>query len=682
MDMTILNAAGEAMLALADPFRLLMLFSGVLLGLFLGIIPGIGGLVGMALLLPFTYTMDSYAAFAMLLGMVAVTGTSDTLPAVLFGVPGTSGAQATVLDGNAMAKKGEAGRALSAAFTASLLGGLVGALLLALSIPILRPLILSIGTPGLLGFTVFGVAMVAVLSGSAPLRGLTIAGFGVLLSMIGSDPQTGTLRYTMNSIYLWDGLPIVPLALGLFAVPELADLAIRRAAITSEMKYDVHAGTKLGILDAIRHWKIVIQGGGIGAAVGAIPGLGSSVVDWIAYGWISQTRRGDNSTFGKGDVRGVIAPESANNALAAGALVPTIAFGVPGSATMAVLLSVFLIHGLVPGPEMLTTELSVTYAMVWSIAIANILGAGICLLFSGYLAKIAVLRYTLILPAVMVFVFIGAYQSSRSWGDLYALIFFALLGWTMKQMRWPRPPLILGFVLGGLIERYIFISNARYGTDWLFQPLVLILFSAATLLLVGPFIKHLRKLGGVRGISTTLGMPRFHLTDIFYVCMLSVVGLMLIEAVDWPKGAKSGPLIVGGITFLFCALSLLNLVFSRSVTTARAAQGETRKEVHLDNSADYGFTGLSTILSRAAIFFGFIGLFLGSVALIGMLPTIPFFVVAYMWFERREKWSLMVIYAVILTLVAFLLFDQLLHVPWPASWVGQWLPVLKAIPSI
>ena len=161
MDISVLGAASDAIVALADPFRLLMLGCGVLFGLFLGIIPGIGGLAGMALLLPFTFTMDSYAAFAMLLGMSAVTGTSDTIPAVLFGVPGTAGAQATVMDGNPMAKNGEAGRALSAAFTSSLFGGLVGALLLALTVPVLRPFMLYIGSPELLGFSVFGIAMVA-----------------------------------------------------------------------------------------------------------------------------------------------------------------------------------------------------------------------------------------------------------------------------------------------------------------------------------------------------------------------------------------------------------------------------------------------------------------------------------------------------------------------------------------
>ena len=682
MDISVLGAASDAIVALADPFRLLMLGCGVLFGLFLGIIPGIGGLAGMALLLPFTFTMDSYAAFAMLLGMSAVTGTSDTIPAVLFGVPGTAGAQATVMDGNPMAKNGEAGRALSAAFTSSLFGGLVGALLLALTVPVLRPFMLYIGSPELLGFSVFGIAMVAVLSGTSPLRGLVAAGIGVMISMIGADPQTGTLRYTMGSFYLWDGLPIVPLVLGLFALPELADLAIKRSAIASESKYDTRKGMSEGLRDALRNWWLVLRGGGLGAGVGAIPGLGSSVVDWIAYGWAFQTTKGADKTFGKGDVRGVIAPEAANNAITAGSLVPTIAFGVPGSASMAILLSVFLIHGLVPGPEMLTTNLDVTYSMVWSIAIANILGAGLCFLFSGQLAKIAVLRYTLILPAVLIFVYVGAFQSSRNWGDLYALLIFAAVGWIMKQLRWPRPPLVLGFVLGALIERYMFISTTRYGFEWMLRPLVIVLFTMAVIVLAGPLIRHIRALGGFKGIASYVGTPRLQWSDLLYVGVLALAGVMVAEALQWPWGAKVGPLSVGILTLSFCVLSFLNQVFTRSVQRARADAGEIRQEVHMDTSVDHGDITLKTVALRAARFFAFLVLFIAMMAVIGLIPTVPLFVAVFMRIEGREKWQLIAGYAAALTLTVYLIFDQLLRIPWPQTLLGQWFPALTVIPSV
>ncbi|MEE8084677.1 MAG: tripartite tricarboxylate transporter permease, partial [Alphaproteobacteria bacterium] len=394
-----LSSAGDALIIMSDPMRLAFLFGGVIIGLILGVIPGLGGIVGMALLLPFTFDMDKFAAFAFLLGMGSVTTTSDTIPAVLFGVPGTTGSAATILDGHPMARKGEAGRAFGAAYTASMMGGLFGALLLAVSIPILRPVMLYLGSPELLSFSVFGLSMVAVLSGSSPMRGVAAACVGLLVAMVGSDPQTGTLRWTLDSLYLWDGLPIVPVTIGLFALPELADMAITRSSIATDSEsaeIDTRSGQWQGVRDTFTHWWLVIRVAWLGAALGAIPGLGAAIVDWVAYGHAARTEPGAAETFGKGDVRGVLASEGANNAKEGGALVPTIAFGVPGSASMAILLGAFLIHGLIPGPDMLTKHLDVTYSMVWSVAIANILGAGLCFAFSNQFAKIALLRYTII----------------------------------------------------------------------------------------------------------------------------------------------------------------------------------------------------------------------------------------------------------------------------------------------
>ncbi len=386
------TSAGKAFLIMMEPHRLMFLALGCIMGLVLGIVPGIGGLAGTAMLLPFTFTMDPYSAFALLLGLGATTATGDPIPAVLFGVPGGAASAATVLDGFPMAKRGEAGRALSAAYMSSLMGGIFGAMLLAISIPILRPVMLFIGSPELLAFSILGISMVAVLSGNAPLRGLTAGCFGVMIAMIGTDPQTGTLRWTMDSLYLWDGLPIVPLLLGVFALPELCDLLIGRVAISSDTsKANIYKGQWQGVKDCFQNWWLILRCSWIGGGIGSIPGISASVVDWLAYGHALKTEKGASQTFGKGDVRGVIASESSNNAKEGGALVPTIAFGVPGSATMAILLGAFLIHGLVPGPDMLTKNLSITYSMVWSVALANILGAGLCYAFSPQFAKIATL---------------------------------------------------------------------------------------------------------------------------------------------------------------------------------------------------------------------------------------------------------------------------------------------------
>src|ERR1051325_1118256 len=265
-------AAGKAFLALIEPHRLMFLMLGCMMGLILGIVPGIGGLAGPAMLLPFTFGMDPYSAFALLLGLGATTATGDPIPAVLFGVPGGAAPAATVLDGFPMAKRGEAGRALSAAYMSSLMGGVFGAMLLAVSIPILRPVMLFLGSPELLAFSVLGISMVAVLSGSAPLRGAAAGCLGVMIAMIGSDPQTGTLRWTFDSLYLWDGLPITPVLLGLFALPELCDLLIARVAIAHGVdNKNIYKGQWQGVMDCFEHWWLIMRCSWIGGGIGSIP---------------------------------------------------------------------------------------------------------------------------------------------------------------------------------------------------------------------------------------------------------------------------------------------------------------------------------------------------------------------------------------------------------------------------
>lgn len=674
----------EAFFLVLQVERFVYLAAGVILGLTLGILPGVGGAAGMALLLPFTFGMDPIAAFAFMLGLSAVAATSDTIPAVLFGVPGTQASQATVIDGHAMARKGEAGRALAAAYVSSVIGGLFGALLLALTIPVLRPVMLYFGSPELLAFSIFGISMVAVLAGSSPLRGLGIAGFGIMLSMIGSAPQGGDLRWTLGTTYLYDGLPLLPIALGLFALPELCDLAIRRVAIASKTKHEVREGMWRGAGDALRNWWLILRCSGIGAALGAMPGMGSSIIDWFAYGFAARTVKGAKETFGTGDVRGLIAPESANNATTSGALVPTIAFGVPGSASMAILLGAFLIHGLQPGPAMLTTNLSITYSMVWSVAIANILGAGVCFALSGQMAKIATLRYTLIMPSILSIVYLGAFQGNRDWGDLYALLFFGVLGWVMKSLHWPRPPLILGFVLGAIIERYLFISIARYSWEWMLRPVVFALLLAAALMILRPVIGDL--IARLRGKRRGLGFhrPQFRLPDVFTVLLIVAVGWMVIGSFDFSSKARLAPWTAGFAALGFLTLSLLNQLLRRSASDAAVGLpgGTAPREVHLDLVEDHQGLPSATIMLRGGMFFGWMLAFMASMALVGLIPTVFIFIIAYMRLENREPWKLVLPIALGTMLFVYLVFDVFLTMPWPETLLGTLVPALKALPSI
>jgi TctA family transporter len=688
MEPDMLHAAAQALWIILDPTRLMYLFGGVCMGLALGILPGIGGVAGLALLLPFTFNMDAPAAFALLLGMGSTTTTADPISAILFGAPGHAASAATTLDGYPMTKRGEAGRALGASYMSAMMGGLFGALLMGVALPLLRPVILYMGSPELLAISVFGISMVSTLSGNTPLRGLTAACFGVMLAMIGTDPQTGTLRWTMDSLYLWDGLPLVPLTLGIFALPELCDLAIGRMAVVQEgQMIDTKTGLILGIKDCLTHWFLILRCSWLGAALGAIPGIGVAVIDWIAYGHALRTEKGAAQTFGKGDVRGVIAAESSTNAREGGHLVPTVAFGVPSSAGMAILLGAFLIHGLVPGPDMLTKDLDITYSMVWSIAIANLLGSGICFLLSGQLAKLASLRYTLIMPIVLSLIYIGAFEATRQWGDLYALLFFGLLGWAMKHFRWPRPPLILGVVLGGILERYMFISIERYGVEWMRRPIVIGMFALSALTLLRPVLQNIREHRGIKAMLSNFGAPRLTVDNLFPAALLCLFVVMLTMSVHWDFAAKIIPTIVGTVAIVACSLSLVNDVFGKQhggerigmLDKAKAAVSEM---IHMDIASKTGHLPGHIILLRGFVFFGWMVAFLCSMATIGLLPTVPIFVIAYMRLEGPEKWRHTVVMAAAMVMLIYVVFDQLLSLPWPPTLLGTYFPELKFVPSV
>ncbi len=693
-------AAAKAFATLMEPHRLMYLCLGCVLGLVLGIIPGIGGLAGTAMLLPFTFTMDPYSAFALLLGLGATTATGDPIPAVLFGIPGGAASAATVLDGHPMAKRGEAGRALSAAYMSSMIGGIFGAALLAFTVPILRPVMLYLGSPELLAFSVLGISMVAVLSGSAPLRGLAAACIGIMIAMVGVDANTSTPRWTFDSLYLWEGLPLTPLLLGIFALPELCDLLISRVAIAQNVdKASIYRGQWQGVKDCMQNWWLILRCSWIGGGIGSIPGISASVVDWLAYGHALKTEKGAAQTFGRGDVRGVIASESSNNAKEGGALVPTLAFGVPGSATMAILLGAFLVHGLVPGPDMLTKNLDITYAMVWSIALANILGAGACYAFSPQFAKLATLRYSLILPGVLCVIFLGAYEASKSWGDLYILISCGIIGWLMKQAKWPRAPLILGLVLGDSVERYMFISVERYGASFLLRPVVAALLLFALISLIRPFIQDVRRHGGWRGLLLDFGAPRFQWMQLFTIASVAALAVVLVSTSEWPLRAKLVPIIVGTLGLVAASLSLFDDLFRKpraarpddetdvldlddANAPAQAIPYDQNAKIHMDLTSDTGDLRVATIYSRAARFFGYLlGLLVGT-AVIGLIPASALFVVAFMRLEAQEKWSIVIPYAVLLALGIYVVSTLVMETVWPSTLLGDIFPWLRIIPSV
>src|SRR3990172_3303468 len=473
----------------------LVMLLGIFLGFWVGLLPGLGGTTTLALMLPFIYKMTPVEAFAFLLGMHSVVSTTGDITSVLFGVPGEGTTAATILDGHAMAKKGEAGRALGAALMSSLVGALVGAFALALAIPVVRPLVLSFGAPELFMLAVVGIAFISSLSGQggrALLRGFLAGLLGLLFALVGQDPQAGVQRFTFSQLYLWGGLDLVPVLVGLFAVPEIVDLAIRGTSIAGELPQgNLGRGAWEGVKDTFHHFWLTIRCSLVGTFIGIMPGLGGGVAQWIAYGHAVQSARDseERTGVGKGDVRGVLGPGAANNSKEGGALIPTIAFGVPGSSSMAILLGAFFLQGISPGPDMLDKHLVLTFSMVWTMVVANIITVAVSLLFLNYLAKLTLIRGSVLIPFILFFSFIGAYTSNNHLGDLAVLLAFGFFGYFMIRCGWPRAPLVLGFVLGRIAENNFYISTIRYGSAWVGRPLVLVLIALTVIVLFFPLIR-------------------------------------------------------------------------------------------------------------------------------------------------------------------------------------------------
>lgn len=475
----------------ANVFGAMMI--GIVAGMVVGLIPGLGGLVAHILLIPFALQMgDPLAAIAMLLGVYAVTVQTDSIPAVMLGVPGTAAALATSLDGYPMSKRGEAGRALSASYFGSIFGTLVATVLFILFLPLLRALVTRFSSPEFFMMVVLGLVMAASLSGRSRLRGLLMAGLGLILSTVGQAPGTGDPRFIGPFLYLWEGLPIIPILLGLFGVPEIIDLAARNKTIANSATVERLGGLWQGCRDCLNAWWLIVRCSVIGVVTGFIPGLGGNVAEWMCYATAVSSDRNPEHRYGQGNVRGIIAPETGTAAHLPGAIIPTVAFGVPGNPPMAVLLGIFVVLGVRPGQEMLTTKLDETFMMVNVVTVGNIIAAVLCLLFQRWLVKLCFVRASLMVPFILAAMVCGASFSNLSLGDIGFFAAAGVAGYIFKHMDWPRVPMVMGLILGGIAEPYFFAAWDRYGVTWLYQrPIVVILEILIVVILFGAPIKRL-----------------------------------------------------------------------------------------------------------------------------------------------------------------------------------------------
>ena len=616
---------------------MLFLVLGVISGLFIGLIPGMGSMAMFSVLIPFTFTLEPMLAFAMVVGFISVGNTSDSIPAILIGIPGSSSSQATIIDGYAMTRRGEAARALGASFTASILGGLVGVIILSLMIPFIRKFVLIFGAPEFLLLALWGISMVAVLSGKSTIKGLVVGGIGLLLGTIGTDPNLGFPRWTMNSPYLLEGISLALIGLGIFAVPELVSLVVRRSRISEvPLKFTSLRGQMKGAKDVFRHPGVFLKTSSLGTLIGSIPGIGSAVVDWLAYGITTQTSK-NKERFGKGDVRGVIGVDGANNATTGGSLIPTLGFGIPGGAATAFLLIVLFTHGVPVGSRLFTNpdSLSLVYFLIWGVAIANIIGGLICFLGAGFLSRITLIPYYYLFALLIPVLFLAAYYTKNNIYFLYILIIFSILGYVFKQLGWPRPPLLIGLVLSRPVEANLGISLNIYGMSWLYRPIVLTIL---VIIIVGLFfsIRFMRskpnsELSKSESTETELVSfeskkemnlyQRFKATGSFLTISLLLILIWgLYQATSWPTDAAKFPLVIGVPILILLLIQLVkDLVPSKNI----------KNGLHMDISPDL-LDKPGEVFKRASIAFSWIiGLLVGVLTL-GLALALPIFTFVFL----------------------------------------------------
>lgn len=479
---------------LSSPYLMGLIILAIPLGMFFGAVPGLGGKLGVVLLIPFVFGMDPLAGAVFLLAMHAVVHTGGSIPSILFGVPGTGPDAATIVDGFPMAQRGEAGRALGASLGASGVGGVIGAVFLAAMLPVLKPVILAFSPAEFFLLAVFGITFIAMLSGRSLIKGVAIGLLGLLVSLVGLDPHTGSERYTFGQLWLWDGVSVVAAVLALFAIPEMMSLGVKGGSIAKvEGKaagYDMGQVVQ-GIVDVFRHPWLTVRTSIIGAFIGAIPGLGGDAASWICYGHAVQSAK-DPENFGKGDVRGVIAPETANNSKEGGSLLPTLFFGVPGSSGMAILIGAFVMLGIQPGPHIALTSMDLVWSLIWALAIANLLSIPVFMAMAPAFSLLVFVRGSLLIPFVLVLAFLGAYLSESAWENMLVIVGIGFLGYFLKKYGWPRPPFVIGLVLGHIAEDSIHKALAIWGPTFFLRPLSLV-FIAMILLTIVAYIWRQRK---------------------------------------------------------------------------------------------------------------------------------------------------------------------------------------------
>jgi len=432
----------------------LLMLLGTFIGVVVGVLPGIGSTQAMALMIPLTWKMDVIPALTLLISIYATSKFGGSLTAILFNIPGDNPNAVTLIDGFPMAKKGEAKTAIGASATVSILGGLFSSLSLIIFLPVMYQIILLFGPAEFFMLALFGLTAIAAVSAESILKGLMAGGIGILLATIGYHPLVGQARFSFGTLYLQDGIHMVPVILGCLAVSEALMLWMEGSSIVGE-GVPLRGRYFEGVRAVFQNIPLFIRSCLIAWVVGVAPGAGSSVAGFVSYASATKTCK-DPENFGKGDVRGVIAGDTALHACAGGDLLPTITMGIPGSNAMAILLGAFVLHGITPGPQIVKLRPDLIYLIVYVLFIAHVISVLMATTFSNLMEKLTRTRAELISPIIIVFCLIGSYIMREYWQDMLVTTLFGIIGYYMRRHGFHPIPLVLGIILGPIAEFGLF----------------------------------------------------------------------------------------------------------------------------------------------------------------------------------------------------------------------------------
>ena len=665
-----------------------------------GLKPG-GGIPVFIILLGLTSHLDPWVVVCTAIFYKAASDLMEPVPSILLGIPGGRSAQATVLDGYPMAQKGLAGVAIGASYTGNVVGGVFGALVLLALLPFARQLILIFGSAEFFLLTMIGVLTVAVVSSGAFIKGLLTGGLGIVIAMVGYSAIGGDIRGTFGSNYLYDGVPLGPLVVGLFAIPEAVALVVGGKPVASarvdQLMKEADCDVWRGILEGFRHWRLMLQSSAIGTALGMMPGLGAPVAHWISYAVARNTEKGAHETFGRGDIRGVIASDAPNSSADGGELFPTLAFGIPATAGMSIMIAIFVLCGFTPGYSMMTNHLDVVTALVYVLVIANTLTIPIVMLFAPYLARLTLANPAVLAPIVIWVAMLAAYMTTNSVLDLAVVLVFAVLGLFMKAYGWPRPPILIAVALGEVMEKYLWISVNNYGFSMFARPQFLGILAAMALVAlagvrmrrqVATTVSDMRSKEAAAGLLTpamAAALPepeapvivkkvpfrdRLTLEFIGEVALLALVaaflGYMLWDSTHWRFSDRLTPLIgiVIAAAFWLIRVGTIVLSFFRPLALS------SRDANIMDTGFDWGQDPREARLRFAQIFGYTVGLAL-VIWVFGFHFGATLMLAAYLIFVSGLSlfWTGVIVLIALAILFGF--YDQVLSIPWHVPLIVQ-----------